>query len=116
MQACWKAIRFVVVLALFTGANNEVSYAQTAIDVKSVIFVLSKKWFQLTGDNKEGTFRSYAGVITEEKGLIDFPNIFMMHCPQGSQRYLTVHFPETYKFDGFGPSAWIPKSDFYVRI
>jgi hypothetical protein len=90
------------------------SYAQNAVDFKNAMFILSKKWFQLTGDNREGTFRSFAAVVSERDGLIDFPNIFVMRC-RSSKHFLTIHFPESYKFERFAPTTWLPKSDIHVR-
>ena len=44
--------------------------ASPDIDPKNSVFILSKKWFQLTGDTTSGTFRSYAAVVNEKNRLL----------------------------------------------
>jgi hypothetical protein len=71
-----------------------------------VLFVTSKIWHQFPDDQRKGLFRNYAAVLTPDgQKMVDVPtNVFLMNC-KGGERYLTIHFPARYKFDGFSPSA-----------
>ena len=81
------------------------------------VFVASKKWFRLEGDDKRDVFRGYAGLVTSsgEDGLVDFPNLFVLHCAPDNVPFLTLHFPQGYEFRGFTADAWIPKTEVHVR-
>jgi hypothetical protein len=95
------------------------AFAQVAvsqpIEPERGAFFASKRWYQLEGDQKNGIFRSFGGLIIDDK-LVDFPNLFLMQCSGGQLPYLTVHFPSNYAFNGFDSSTWLPKTQLAVRV
>ena len=86
-------------------------------DLANTAFIASKKWFKLEGDEKKDVFRGYAGLVSTSsyEELIDFPNLFVLNCQPDNVPYLTIHFPERYKFQGFKLDTWLPKTEVYVR-
>ena len=106
MRKNFTCVVTILLLSLVSGAIP--STAQDSV------FVASKKWFRLEGDEKRDLFRGYAGLITAG-GIVGLPNLFVLHCPPDNAPYLTLHFPDEYKFQGFASDAWIPKTHIFFR-
>ncbi|MGI0523972.1 hypothetical protein [Rhizobium giardinii] len=105
-------LRIFAVILMSAFAQDAVSQA---IEPERGAFFASKRWYQLDGDQKKGIFRSYGGLIIDDK-LIDFPNLFLMQCSGGQSPYLTLHFPSNYVFNGFDSSTWLPKTQIAIRV
>jgi hypothetical protein len=86
-----------------------------SLDLQNAIFVASKRWFQLSGDNRIGIFRAYAALTANDRGVVDLPNILLLNC-ESRRAYLTLHFPPSYPFKGFTPTTWLPKTEVFVRV
>jgi len=111
------ALRVLIAAALM-GPSAALSASSPSsnpgLSVAEMTFVSGHQWVQLTGDAAHGIFRMYAAAVNKDGDLVDFPNMFLIHCTD-SERYLTIHFPQSYSLTGIDQATWIPESAVHVR-
>jgi hypothetical protein len=88
--------------------------SNTGLSVTDVTFVTGHQWVQLTGDAAQGVFRLYAATADKNAQLLDFPNMFIMHCSDHG-RYMTIHFPPSYSLSGIEDATRVPETPVDVR-
>ncbi|PZO74742.1 MAG: hypothetical protein DI629_17790 [Mesorhizobium amorphae] len=91
------------------------AYAEPApLNPNDLLFISSGQWHQFEQDVGDGIFRLYAIAMDAKHEPADMPNLLLLKCRE-QPPHLVLHFPDTYVFNGFKATDWLPETTLYAR-